>query len=530
MGSRSDTHALTASKRGKWVGRLLVGATTVLIAVSLVACGGGDSGGGSTIVVGTTDPPDVLDPAGANGIASFAASHNLYGTLLEIPPKGTEAKPSLAESCDWEDPTTYTCTLKEGLKFQDGTPITSADVKSSIERIGTVESDGGPSYLVSALEEVQTPDKSTAVFKLAYPSSTWPFILTTGAASIVPESYSPKTLTPNDQGVSSGPYQLEQFKPGEQMVLEKNPEWSGVEPQNDRVIVKFFSDSNALKLAIESGEVDIAYRTLTPTDITSLGGDGEVEVLEGAGGFIRYLVLNQKLEPVNNKAVRQAMAYLINRDAIVEDVYEDTVEPLYSMIPNTLPYHIDSYAERYGTEPNPAKARETLEKAGVSTPVPVDIWYTPTHYGAITAQEMAVTKRALEEDDLFKVTLDSTEYSQFLESGTSDQYPVWQFGWFPDYLDADDFSYSFYQSENAFLNTHYDSPKVDELLYAESETTDKKEREDAFAEIQRTAAEDVPTIPLFEEKQIAVVRKGIKGVQETLDPSYIFRYWLISKE
>jgi peptide/nickel transport system substrate-binding protein len=161
--------------------------------------------------------------------------------------------------------------------------------------------------------------------------------------------------------------------------------------------------------------------------------------------------------------------------------------------------------------------------------VPLEVWYTPSHYGPASGDEYAEIKRQLDESGLFEVTLESTEWNQYSEAAFTDKYPVYQLGWFPDYPDADNYTSSFY-SKDSFLNIHYQNPEMERLLAAEKASTDDAEREAAFADIQAVGAQDAPTVPYIELSQVAVAQDSVSGVQDTLDPSYIFRLWLISKE
>lgn len=125
--------------------------------------------------------------------------------------------------------------------------------------------------------------------------------------------------------------------------------------RNGGAVVQYFGEQSALKLAIEQGDVDVAYRSLSPTDIEDLRTSGRgVEVVEGEGTEIRYVVFNTNLPPGQELAARQAAAQLIDRDSIAENVYQGTVEPLYSMIPQGLEYATDAFAQRYGAQPDPA--------------------------------------------------------------------------------------------------------------------------------------------------------------------------------
>jgi peptide/nickel transport system substrate-binding protein len=323
------------------------------------------------------------------------------------------------------------------------------------------------------------------------------------------------------------------FKSGQQTVLERNDSYSGDAPaKNKRAIVQYFDKASALKLAVEQGDVDIAYRSLSPTDVKALEGSDGVNIVSGNGTEIRYLVFNLKLQPgssaAQKKAVRQAVAQTIDRQAIAENVYNGTVEPLYSMIPQGLQFATKAFADKYGESADTDAAKQTLEKAGVKTPVDLEVWWTPSHYGPTSGDEYAEIKNQLDQSGLFNVKLKSTEWEQYSEAAFTDKYPQYELGWFPDYPDAQDYAGPFY-AKDSFLGIHYNNPEMNKLLAKAAASTDDSEREQAFARIQEIGAEDVPTVPVWQGKQTAAVRDGVEGVEDTFDPSFIFRYWLISK-
>ena len=299
--------------------------------------------------------------------------------------------------------------------------------------------------------------------------------------------------------------------------------------------VKFvlLEDPAAKLAAFRSGDVDIAYRSLSPTDIDDLDGADGVNVISGNGTEIRYLVFNTKLQPGDDDsqklAIRRAVARTIDRQSIADNVYNGTVQPLYSMIPQGVEYANEAFADKYGDGPDTEAAKQALEDAGVDTPVPMEIWWTPSHYGTASGDEYAEIKRQLDESGLFDVTLKSTEWNQYSTAAFTDKYPQYQLGWFPDYPDADDYTSPFYLPDS-FLNIHYDNPEMNKLIGQERSSDDPQTRQEAFDRIQEIGAEDAPTIPIWQADQVAAVRDGVNGVEETFDPSFIFRFWLISKD
>jgi peptide/nickel transport system substrate-binding protein len=506
------------------------------LSLGVVACGDDEDSGaeGGTLIHGTTDQPVSYDPAGSYDLPSYNVIFNVYQNLMQIPPGGNNPEPEAAESCDFTDSKNmvYECTLQDGLKFSDGSDFTSEDVKASFDRNLKIADPQGASSLYLNLKDIETPDDTTVIFNLKASDATWPFLLTTGGAAIAPAEYPADKVQDSAEVVGSGRYQVESYEPGQQTVLTANPEYTGDDPaQEDQVIIQYYDKSSTLKQAVEQGEVDIAYRSLSPTDIDDLEGAEGVNVETGPGAEIRYLNFNQDLLEGSDEqkaAIGQAVAQVIDRESIAENVYSGTATPLYSMVPAALEFHTEAFADVYGTEPDVDGATQTLEDAGVKTPVPLEVWWTPSHYGPSSGDEYAEIKRQLDESGLFDVTLESTEWNQYSEAAFTDKYPVYQLGWFPDYPDADNYTSSFY-SKDSFLNIHYENPEMEKLLAEEKASTDDAVREEAFARIQEIGAEDAPTVPYIELSQVAVTQDGVEGVSDTLDPSYIFRYWLVSK-
>src|SRR4051812_12498577 len=528
--------------------RMAVFGCTALLAIGAAACGssnddsGSDSGGttteapkgnADTVILGTTDKVVALDPVGAYDLGSQQLIGNMYQNLLSIPAGGNKPEPDAAESCEFSDPKTYVCKLKPGLKFSSGDPLTSEDVKFSLDRQLKIADPSGPSSLLASLKSVDATDPMTVTMHLKKADGTWPFILTHNVAAIVPnEIYPADAKQPDDKAIGSGPYKLDKYTPNQQAVFSPNPNYNGPnKAQTPNFIVQYFEQASALKLAIEQGDVDVAYRSLSPTDLEALKAESDkgVKVIDGAGTEIRYITFNVKKKPVDNVAVRKAIAQVIDREAIAKNVYKDTVKPLYSTVPAALPGAKESFKDAFG-DPDPAKAKALLEGAGVSTPVTLDGWYTPTHYGPVEVDLWNELKRQLEASGLFKVKLDSTEWDQYKdEAFDKGTYYFYGLGWFPDYPDGDNYLAPFMR-DGGFFQNGYSSKEVDDALDKELASDDETARTDAFGVVQDAEAKDVPLIPIWEGKQIAAIRDGVEGVDKTFDPAFQFRFWLVTKK
>jgi peptide/nickel transport system substrate-binding protein len=283
-----------------------------------------------------------------------------------------------------------------------------------------------------------------------------------------------------------------------------------------------------MKLDLQKGTIDMAFRDFTPTEYAALGTTSGIKVYKGNGVVIRYLVLNVKRAPTNNPAVRKAIAYLFPRQDIATRVYHGNVQPLYSMVPAGLPGHTNAFGELYGMAPSTAKAAAVLKAAHVKTPVPLTVWWTPSHYGDASADEYTEIQRALNASGLFKVTLKSAEWATYSKTlGT--QYGAFQLGWFPDYVDAEDYLVPFYASGSNFTSNGYKNAAMDAILKKEQGAKSTAVRLGFVKQAQTIAAQDAPIIPYWQGAMLAVGRSNIQGIQSTLDPTYLMRFWELTK-
>ncbi|GHE11901.1 ABC transporter substrate-binding protein [Klenkia taihuensis] len=535
--------------------RVLAASAATLTALSVAACGGGDSGGGGSsggdgdsLLIGTSDKITTIDPAGSYDNGSFAVMNQVYPFLMNTPLGSPDVEPDIAESAEFTSPTEYTVTLKPGLTFANGNELTSSDVVFTFERMVAINDPNGPASLLYNLDSVEATDDTTVVFTLkTADDQIFPQILSSPAGPIVDEDvFSADSLTPDDEIVSgnafAGPYVITDYEINSLVSYQANPDYQGLlgAPKTENVDVTYYADASNLKLDIEQGNIDVAFRSLSATDIDDLRGNDDVEVVDGPGGEIRYIVFNfdtqpygattSEADPAKALAVRQAVADLIDREEIADQVYRGTYTPLYSYVPDGLTGAATPLESLYGDGeggPDADKAAQTLQAAGVQTPVQLSLQYSNDHYGPSSGDEYALIKDQLEATGLFQVDLQTTEWTQYSEDRTADVYPAYQLGWFPDYSDADNYLTPFFLTEN-FLGNHYEDQQVNDLILQQASTPDADERTALIEQIQQLVAEDLSTVPYLQGAQVAVVRSGVEGASDTLDASFKFRYGALS--
>ncbi|NEC30763.1 peptide-binding protein [Streptomyces sp. SID8111] len=488
------------------------------------------------IVVGTTSAPSTLDPA-ASWDSSWELFRNIYQTLLSYPVGATTPQPDAAESCAFSDDSNqvFRCELREGLKFSDGSTLDAKAVKYSIDRIRKINVNGGPAGLLGSLDRVQAPSEREVVFHLNKPDATFPFVLATPAMSIVaPGAYPADALRKDGGIVGSGPYGLSSYDEGKKAELVRNDRYKGfAKPRNQAVTVRYFQDSQTMVQALRGKEVDITYRGLAADDIIDLqsrtSSEEEIQLVEGTGTDISYLVFNPKDPWAGKKEVRQAIAQVIDRGAIAHKVYKDTVDPLYSMVPKGLTGHTTGFFDDYG-EPSVAKAKEILTDAGITQKVPLTLWYTTDRYGSATAVEFKELERQLEASKLFDITLKSRPWKTYVTGYQKGEYPVFGRGWFPDFPDADNFIAPFVGKQNA-LGTPYEATEITNVLLPRSRReSDRGNVVREFEEAQQILVDDARLLPLWQGRQYVAASRDISGGERALDPSTIMMMWELSRK
>src|SRR3954451_3582752 len=352
--------------------RVIATAGVAATALVLTACGGssnnnsGSSGGGGTLTIGTSDKITTLDPAGAYDNGSFTVMNQVYPFLMNTSPGNPDVEPDIAESADFTSPTDFTVKLQPGLTFVNGHDLTASDAKFSIDRIIASNDPNGPASLLANLAGVDAPDDTTVVFHLKVANDqTFPQILSTNVGPIVDEEVlSPTALTPDADIVAgkafAGPYTITNYDQNNLVSYEANPDYQGSlgAPKTDKVNVKYYADASNLKLDIQEGNIDVAFRSLSATDIADLRGNDNVQVVDGPGGEIRYITFNfntqpygattPEADPAKALAVRQAVADLIDRQELSDQVYKGTYTPLYSFVAEGLTGAITPLKDAYG--------------------------------------------------------------------------------------------------------------------------------------------------------------------------------------
>ncbi len=490
-----------------------------------------------TVVIGTTDEISGLDPATTYAVHDWELLRNINMSLLRWKPGTAELAPGIADFPEVsDDGKTYTFTLFEGVKFCDGTELTAPLYVQQFKRAMEIEgSESGGALVDPYVESVEAVDDRTVVFRL-----TDSFGFFTSIATTVPYGPSHPDIfgmdgfndfppaSPDQPLCGVGPWMITSYDPAEQAVLEPNPFYFGDDkPKVDRVIVKYFADPQTMALAMEEGEIDIAWRILGPDLRARLAEVPGLNIVRIPGGPIRYFIVNHALEPTNDPNVRKAVAALIDRDELADRVFAGQVTPLYSPIPPGFIGATDVFDEVYQA-PNPDLARELLTASGYSedNPVVLDVWYPPEHYGGTVAPAMEVVKAQLEASGMIQVNLHAQDWATYVDAVIGgEDYPMSFLGWFFDYPDSDNYVTPF--GRGAGLGSNVNNDELDALLAQAAAESDPDVRAELYAQIQEMWAELIPTLPLWIEPEHIIYPDYIQGIN--IGPTIEFNYNTIEK-
>ncbi|MER6981550.1 ABC transporter substrate-binding protein [Streptomyces carpinensis] len=479
-----------------------------------------------TITVGTTDAVTSLDPAGAYDAGSWALYSNVFQSLLTFEPDGASPVPDAAKSCAFVGSglRTYRCELRPGLKFPSGRAMTAEDVKYSFDRVKRIKSDVGPAPLLSTLGSVDA-DGMTVTFHLSTPDATFPFKVATGAGSIVDRTRYPlDALRTGSQVDGTGPYRLTGYTKGKSAAMQPNSSYKGAIDGTGRPIeLRYYPEGSALDKAWQGKQIEVATRTLTPKVLAGLNpSDPNQRVSESDSSETRNLYLNTRASsPLHDARVRRAVAWLINREQLAGSVYDGTVDALYSLVPAGITGHTTAFFDAYPAQ-DAKKARKLLTEAGVS--IPVRFTYGYGEGRGAGAEEAAEIKRQLEASGLFKVDVKGYEWTDFQKRWAGGKLDAYAVGWVADYPDPDTFGGPLVGTGSS-MNTGYSNKAVDHLITDSQQYADRSRVAADFRTLQSDVAQDVPLIPLWQQKEYVVTTEDVRGGQYLSDGTGVFRLW-----
>ena len=478
-----------------WPGTILI-VLTLSLGVVLVekALAQNPTSGGTLTITLSAEPPG-LDPTTSPAATIKRVVHyNLFEGLLKVDRTG-KVVPALAKSYTVsKDGREYTFTLHSGVKFHDGKPCSSEDVKFSLERILDPKTAAPYRMYYEGIEAIQVVDPLIVKIRLKKYDSAFLFNMARGDAVIVPRQAVDKLKS---QPIGTGPFKLVDWKRGDSIVLVKNPNYylKGV-PYLDKVVFKFIPDPSSQLAALKAGDVDVIAYDMAPENVVALEKDGRFKVLKGHTTTDVIMAMNHSKKPFNDPKVRQAITQAIDRKAIIQGAMSGFGTPIGSHMDPTNPYFVDLS----GLYPyNPEKAKQLLAEAGY-----------PKGFEAVLKlpEPYAYARRSGEviADQLSKVgiklTLEVIQMGQWVDRVFKNaDYDLTVMG------HAEPFDIEIYGKANYYFR--YNNPKFQEMLKKAEGEMDEQARKKIYADLQKLIADDFVNVYLFINPALPAMKKEV---------------------
>ena len=514
--------------------KLTAAGLAAAMAISLAACSGGQSdtqtgtqttasggqeAGANSQQAGSGEYKDTLiwaqgadvtslDPHQGKETPAVQVTDQIFDTLTVVNVQTGEVEPLIAESWEQTSDTAYTFKIRQGIKFHDGSELTAEDVKFSLDR---AINSAAVSYIVDFIDAVTVTDPYTVEITTKEPYAPAIRNLSVPFSAIVPKAL----VEADEEGfklhpVGSGPYRFVEWKQGDSVTLAANEDyWEGA-PATPNLIMKVIPEAAQRTIALETGEVDLAY-DLLPNDLSKIAGNPELTLYDAPSLTCFYVSMNLNKAPFDNPKVREAINYAIDRELIVETIASGSGLPADAIIaPDVFGYYdVEDY------EYNPEKAKELLAEAGYDNGFETSLWVNDNQ----TRVEVCGAIQAMLQDIGITCNIEIIEFGSFISKTTAGEHDMAYFGWVTSTVDAD---YTYYSLEHssqqgaAGNRSFINDPEVDALVERGRTSTDEAERLEAYQELAIKLREVNNNAPIYYSNITAGSSAKVEGF--VMDP------------
>jgi peptide/nickel transport system substrate-binding protein len=490
----------------------------LLICLSLL-CGCTHKPPSDTLVVIIESSPNNLDPRVGIDAYSERIDELIFDALVHRDDH-FNLHPWLAESWEIPDPLTYIFHLKRGVRFHDGRPLTSRDVKWTLDTIAGGKIRSTKTATFKYVDSIDAPDDYTMIVHLKEPYAALLWNLSDSAIGIVPEGSDDKFgLKP----VGTGPFTFVSAEQDKDVVIERNDQYWGDKAKVKRARFIVVPDTTTRALELRKGSADIAPTgSLNPDMYVAMRSDPEIKQMQAPGTVYAYLAMNLRDPILKDVRVRQALAYAINREPLIHYLWRDLARPAKSVLP---PQHWAYNGDVPTYEHNPTKARELLDAAGLREKNGVRFHLTmKTSTEESTRLLAAVLQQQLREVGI-ALDIRSFEFATFFTDVQKGAFQLYSLRWIGGNQDPDIFEYAFESSSippNRANRGYYSNPRVDELLTQARKEIDLEKRKQIYFEVQRILANDLPYINLWYFDNVLAYRPRVKNLKISPSGNYDF--------
>jgi ABC-type transport system substrate-binding protein len=490
--------------------------TALALTCSLLCCSGKSDP--NTLVMLIESSPTNLDPRIGVDAQSERIDNLIFDDLLSRG-DNLDVAPGLAERWEISDPLTYVFHLHRGVKFHDGRPLTSRDVKWTFDSLlqGRIRSTKGAVYRF--VDHIDAPDDVTVVFHMKEPSATLLWNLSDGAMGIVPFGSGSEITT---HPIGSGPFRFVSAETDKEVIVERNDEYWGQKARLARVRFAVVPDATTRALELRKGSADAAINALTPDTVLTLQRNPALAVERAPGTVLAYMGFNLRDPILRDARVRQAIAYALDRKPIIEYLWRGEAQPARSILPP------QSWAYN-GNVPvydhDPGKAEKLLDAAGYPAVNGVRFHLAmKTSTDENTRLMVAVMQQQLREVGII-LDIRTFEFATFFADVTHGTFQLYSLRWIGGNEDPDIFEYAFHSAKfppNGANRGYYSNPKVDALIDQARREVDQAKRKSTYSELQLILADELPYINLWYLDNVLVHNKRVRNLQLNPAGNYDF--------
>ena len=467
-----------------------------------------------TLVMIIESSPTNLDPRVGLDAQSERIDALLFDNLLARD-EHLSVQPGLAERWEIPDPRTYIFHLRAGVKFANGQPLTSRDVKWSFDSLlqGKVRSTKASTYRF--VDHIDAPDEQTVIFHLKEPWAALLWNVAGGAGmGIVPYGTGAEI---SQQPVGSGPFRFVSAEQDKEVVIERNNNYWGDQAKVSRVRFMVVPDATTRALELRKGSADLAINALAPDTVLTLRREPSLRVLQGPGTVLAYVAFNLRDPILKDVRVRQAIAYALDRRPHIHYLWRDAARPAASVLPPES-WAYDAGVPQYLYDPE--KARQLLDAAGFPAVNGVRFHLTMKTSTEESSRAMAAIFQQQLREVGIALDIRSFEFATFFSDVTHGEFQMYSLRWVGGNEDPDIFEYAFHSSRiipKGANRQYYSNPRVDALIDAARIEPDQNTRKQDYSAIQQILAEDLPYVDLWYFDNVIVYSARVKNLQ--LNPS-----------
>jgi peptide/nickel transport system substrate-binding protein len=480
------------------------------------------SAGGSVTFARAVDAEN-MDPVTQDGNINIWILMSIYDQLIRVDEQGTGLLPGLAT--DWEvsdDALTYTFSIRDGVKYSDGSDLTVEDIKWSIERARDTE-DSPWTFTLVQVADIQTPDDATVVITLSEPWSPFLSDISMFNASIVSKAFADEVGVESlvDQCMGTGPFALKEWNKAVSMTLVKNENyWEEGLPLLDEIVFTVVPDGNSEILQLQGGEIDgiIGQGDVPFNRIEELDADDNIQVIQSLSTYNNFMVLQTQHEPLDDVHVRRALNYATNKQALIDTILFGAAELSNSFMPNgALYWNPDQEAYEYDID----KAKEEMAQSKVPDGFKVEI---QIRSGNDQQSAIATALQAMWSEIGVTLDISPLEATVARENYRAEDFQIQITGWTNDIIDPDELvSYAILpESTNNYHTGWLSQQAVDLANQGRAEQEDAARRE-IYYQIQQIHRDEAPWVYLYVVPYVDALSANVKGFFHHPMGQYDFR-------